>query len=186
MGDIGSSIIIRLLEGGAKVLGVDINISAAETKSGWESSVASGDLRFTVANVTKESDVEAYTAEAIKLFERLDIVVLSAGVLPTPISWMECDVSSFDRTLAINTKGGPFVPESALDTSYLYHASANLSVVTVFFGAKYAALAMRPFAEERKKEGGGSIVIISSIAGLRARPTTSYAPSLLNRRKFGP
>lgn len=88
------------------MLGVDINIKNAESKSVWENSVKSGALRFCQANVTKNTDVEAYTLEAITLFNRLDIVVLSAGVLPTPISWMDCEVASFDRTMAINTKGG--------------------------------------------------------------------------------
>lgn len=106
LGDIASAIILGLLKEGATVLGVDLDLANAETKAPWGASVAAGSLKFFKGNVTVEEDVKSYTEEAVKLFGRLDAVVLSAGILPTPTPWVVSDVSQFDRGMAINAKGG--------------------------------------------------------------------------------
>lgn len=160
-GGLGLTIVKSLLHHGAKVLLVDLSIKDLISDPALTPFSQAGTLKFSLADVTLEEDAARYASEAVEAFGRLDIAILSAGICPPPGSWMEADVASLDQAMAVNTKG-------------------------VYFGVKYIAQAMRPFALEAKATGGCSITFISSTGGLRGTPGMSpYAASKWAVRGLG-
>ena len=97
--------------------------------------------KFLHQDSSAEADWALAIAATIKAFGRLDIVVNNAGIEAVcPI--VDTTVETFERIMRVNSTG-------------------------VFLGIKHAILAMRPGGAAGR---GGSIINLSSIAGLRGFP----------------
>ena len=56
------------------------------------------------ADVAKPGDVETLFKQTVDAFGKIDLVVHSAGIMPT-VRIAECDVETFDRAVATNLRG---------------------------------------------------------------------------------
>lgn len=145
---------VALISGSARGLGAAMAETLAEggakiviadilTKEGEETAAKLGgsNAMFVKLDVTKESDWEAAIAAAVKRFGGIDVVVNNAGIESIALL-ADCTLEDFNRSLNVNTTG-------------------------TFLGIKHAIRAMRPNGISGR---GGSIVNISSIAGLKGSP----------------
>lgn len=130
-GDIARVAARKFLEGGARVLLVDLDEAALEDAV---SSLRSESVRSRVADVTSEADTRGYVGHAVEIFGAVDVLVANAGIEGEVAPVSEYDTASFRKILDINVTG-------------------------VFLGIKHAFPVMAA-------NGGGSIVITSSIAGV--------------------
>lgn len=102
-----------------------------------------------VADVSRETDVAAMVAEAMRTYGRLDCAFNNAGIGHPPLSTLDVSIEMFNRYLAVNLTG--------------------------------TLLCMQHEIRVMLEQGGGSIVNMASLSGLRATPKmTPYAAS-----KFG-
>ncbi|KAF8859260.1 putative 2,5-dichloro-2,5-cyclohexadiene-1,4-diol dehydrogenase [Acephala macrosclerotiorum] len=144
-GSIGLATAHRFLHEGAKVVLIDINSRALQdAKTDLEAKLPAGivgseSIYYITADITSEPAVEAFVAETIKVFGRLDSVFLCAGLSYPSASVLETSVDLYDRVMSIDCR-------------------------SAFLGIKHAGTAMRDL------KNGGSIILASSIAGLRATP----------------
>ena len=120
---------------GAKVVVADINDSTGETTAS-QICESGGGCFFVHLDVTKEEDWKRAIQMVVSNFERLDILVNSAGIPP------RYEVEGIEDT-----------PLEEWDALMDTHAKG------VFLGTKHAIPEMR-------RGGGGSIVNVSSIRGL--------------------
>lgn len=102
---------------------------------------AGGKAEFRKQDVTSEPEWEAIVADAAKRLGGLDVVVNNAGI-EKMAKIADCSVEEFRRIQEVN-------------------------VVGVFLGTKHAVRAMSPGGVAGR---GGSIVNVSSVAGLRGFP----------------
>ena len=133
-GGIGQSTAQRFLAEGAKVMLVDVDEVALQQTA----ATLAGDSSYCVADVSNESDTQAYVAATLEQFGRIDILLANAGIegVVAPIS--EYDEAIYDRVMAVNVKGA-------------------------WLGIKHVFPVMQ-------RNGGGSITITSSIAGVTGAP----------------
>ena len=136
-GDVGAESVALMLKRGASVVAVDSDSAALERLAA--SLGPTGPLKTIRADVSQESDVASYVAQAVATFGRLDVLFNNAGYNGGPsAAWrLTPDVSKadFEAIFAVNVRG-------------------------VFLGMKHAIPAMLA-------GGGGSIINMSSVAGLR-------------------
>ena len=118
---------------GAKVVFGDVR-DAEGQKVEAAIRAAGGDGVYVHLDVTSEDDWRRAVHTAESRYGRLDILVNNAGITVPRLPIDQTSAESWDRVMAVNTKG-------------------------VFLGTKHAIPAMR-------RAGGGSIVNISSIAGI--------------------
>lgn len=109
IGGIGFATVKLFLQSGAKgIVLVDITSSALESAVATLSSDDRGKCELLAADVTSESNAEAYVAKAIERWGRLDISVQNAGIASERVSILETDVSLWERTMSVNALGGMF------------------------------------------------------------------------------
>jgi NAD(P)-dependent dehydrogenase (short-subunit alcohol dehydrogenase family) len=133
---IGGGVARRLASDGASVLIADIADDAAEANADGIRS-AGGVVTSIHADMARHDDIRRMIEAAVSEFGRLDILVQNAWGAPTQ-----------------NVSGTAIdVPESAWDVGMAVMTKA------LFLGAKYAV-------PEMQKNGGGSIVNISSVHGI--------------------
>ena len=128
---IGAAAARRFVAEGARVVLVDRDEAALADVAGplgRAATVLAGD-------VTLEATAPAYVAHARRLFGRLDIALLNAGIEGEVATIPELPLAVFDRVMAVNVRG-------------------------VWLGLAAVLPAIQA-------DGGGSIVITSSSAGLR-------------------
>jgi 3-oxoacyl-[acyl-carrier protein] reductase len=96
----GRGIAARFAEEGAKLVVVDINEEAAKMVAGeiGDSAIA------VVADVSKNSDVEAMIKQTVAQWGRLDILVNNAGTTHRNKPMTEVTEEEFDRIFAVNVK----------------------------------------------------------------------------------
>ena len=96
----GQGIAARFAEEGAKLIVVDINEEAAKMVAGeiGDSAIA------VVADVSKNSDVEAMIQQTVAQWGRLDILVNNAGTTHRNKPMTEVTEEEFDRIFAVNVK----------------------------------------------------------------------------------
>lgn len=114
------------------------------------------------ADVTSEADVKRYVDETIKAFGRLDVALLCAGISYSSTSILETDVDQYDKVMQVNCRSG--MPHYG---PTLKGQSVQSNTFLAFLGVKHCGIAMK------NAENGGSIILVSSIAGLRATPGLS-------------
>ncbi|KAK8131164.1 hypothetical protein PG984_007602 [Apiospora sp. TS-2023a] len=146
-GTIGLETATRMLQEGANLSMVDISTEAMNRAMDKLSEVLGQQvddvsLRIlpTIADCTDEADVEAFTDNTFQRFGRLDCAFLNAGRSYSSRSIFDTKVEDYDELMRINVR-------------------------SAFLGLKHSARVMRDAGH-----GGGSIVLTSSTAGLRAAP----------------
>lgn len=97
----GRAIAIQFAREGARVACADINLPAAEQTV---AQLPAGAGLAIYLDVTSEASVQAAIARTVETFERLDILVNSAGIGPVR-SWDELTLEDWNRTLAVNLTG---------------------------------------------------------------------------------
>lgn len=109
---IGRATALRFAEEGAKVVGWDINDSAAEALIS-DIRKAGGEGHFAAINVANASSVETGVQEVIKQFHRIDVLINNAGIVRDSqlIKWKDGAVvatmtdEQWDSVIAVNLKG---------------------------------------------------------------------------------
>lgn len=129
----GRAIAVLLVREGARVVGVDVNLAAAEETARLVAAEG-GEMTALAADVTKENDVRRVVEATLGKFGRIDILVNNVGG---------------------SIPGGPeeIAPEA-------WHEQFHHNL-------HYVYLSIRLVAPLMAGQGGGSIVNISSVAGLR-------------------
>ena len=141
---------------GAKVVGVsrtkaNLDETLAQVKA------AGGEGQVVAADLSRPEGAEKAVAETLKTFERIDILVNSAGV---GYSWLEKSPGSM----------GP-VDDT---TPEKWHEVMAINLDSLYYMCRLVI-------PEMKKQGGGSIVNVTSISGFQGLPGGSY----LHGRKRG-
>jgi len=138
---------VAIVTGGASGIGA----ASAALLAGAGATVVVADLqdardsagRFVCHDVASEESWQALLADVLKHEGRLDIMVNNAGISGGAGNVENTDVATWQRVQAINSEG-------------------------VFLGCKYAIQGMKHIVGAAKPEPQGSIVNISSVAGLQA------------------
>ncbi|KAB2579978.1 Short-chain dehydrogenase/reductase SDR [Lasiodiplodia theobromae] len=161
-GAIGLCTAIRFVNEGARVVLVDVSpetLAAAEERiaAALPSSVQLQDRLLSLqADVTSEADVAKTFEETLRKWGRLDCAFLNVGVSYAGKSLFDTSEEEYDRVMRINVK-------------------------SAFLTLKHAASAMK-----EQTPSGGSIILTSSIAGLRGTPGLSvYSTSKFAIRGLG-
>jgi len=126
----GRGIAARFAEEGAKVVVADINEESAKNVAGeiGDSAIA------VVADVSKNSDVEAMIQQSVAQWGRLDILVNNAGTTHRNKPMTEVTEEEFDRIFAVNVKsvfltarhGVPLMKEQGLGVILNVASTAGL------------------------------------------------------------
>ncbi|OJD28687.1 short-chain dehydrogenase [Diplodia corticola] len=161
-GAIGLSTAIRFIHERARVALVDVSpealVAAKERIAAALPPAAQLDHRLLVlqADVTCEADVERCFGQVLQKWGRVDCAFLNVGISYASKSLLDTSEDDYDRIMHVNVK-------------------------SAFLTLKHAAAAMKAQAP-----AGGSIVLTSSIAGLRATPGLSlYSTSKFALRGLG-
>lgn len=103
-GGIGRAVALRLAKDGFS-LTVNYSGNAAQTQEVVATIKAAGGQAIAVqADVANAKEVDGLFKEALKAFDKIDVVVNSAGIMPlTPIA--EGDAETFDKVIATNLRG---------------------------------------------------------------------------------
>ncbi|KAF5508070.1 Levodione reductase [Colletotrichum fructicola] len=162
-GSIGLETSARLLQEGANLGLVDISSDALERavsqlKVNIPGETIENRILTVTADVTSEKAVEQYTTKIASHFQRLDCAFLNAGVSYTSTSIFDTTEETYDRIMQVNVKSGmhPLSPQPGDIRTFL--------TIAAFLGIKHTAKAMKDLGT------GGSIILTSSIAGLRGTP----------------
>jgi NAD(P)-dependent dehydrogenase (short-subunit alcohol dehydrogenase family) len=140
---IGQAIAELLAEEGAAVVVTDVDeLRGPEVVAGIKK--AGGEAVFLDQDVTSEPRWAEVVGEIGRRFGKLDVLVSNAGIGIGAPSIVDMSLADWRRQTAINLDG-------------------------VFLSVKYSLPLMRKSA--RDKSGGGSIIMMSSLAGLRGAPT---------------
>jgi NAD(P)-dependent dehydrogenase (short-subunit alcohol dehydrogenase family) len=108
---IGRACAERLAKEGAKVLLTDVNTADGE-RVAREIAAGGGTAQFARCDVSRESDVAAAIAAALKAHGRIDILVNNAGILDDA-PFLELPVAEFDRILGVNLRGAFLMGQAA-------------------------------------------------------------------------
>lgn len=103
-GLIGYTSAERLAKEGAKVLLVDIDEEKLKEKE-QEAKKNNLAISYTVADVTKSKDVEAYVKTAIDRYGKIDLFFNNAGIEGVVKPMNEYPEDVFDKVMAVNVKG---------------------------------------------------------------------------------
>lgn len=109
-GAIGLETSARLLQDGARLSLVDISLEAlqsavTELSKSIEGNFEDRIISF-VADVTSESDTEAFVSGTVKQFGRLDGAFLNAGISYSATSIFETTAEDYERVMRVNVKSG--------------------------------------------------------------------------------
>ncbi len=125
---IGLGISERLAAAGAKVLIADLN-----TQTGTEAvkKITSQGLKahFIQTDVSKETDVQKMTEEAVKVFGGIDILVNNAGIYPNQLV-MNMLPADFDKVINVNLKGVYLTTHMAAHTMIKQNRGGKIINVT--------------------------------------------------------
>ncbi|MEQ4304653.1 glucose 1-dehydrogenase [Plantactinospora sp. B6F1] len=100
-GGLGRASAERLAAEGARIVVVDIDGDSARHVA---ESLPTEAIAVT-ADVSSESDVERYMAEAVAAFGRVDLFHLNAGIFGSFAALPDVTVEDFDRVCAVNVRG---------------------------------------------------------------------------------
>ena len=101
---IGKAIAVRLAREGARAVIADIN-RAMMARTAKEIGAAGGSVRTLYCDVQKKPLIDRTVAQIIRWYKRLDVMVYMVGVNPSA-PFLRTDEKRWDRTLAINLRGG--------------------------------------------------------------------------------
>ena len=163
---IGRACARRLVEDGARVtICGRTEASLAQAAEAIDAASLPGQIQFTVADVTVETDVEAAVAHAAGEAECLHGVVANAGGGGMPMPYGDLDTEEFQRVLNLNVLGTMLCMKHAIPRmleaeggSFVGMSSLAGHITHPFFHAYCAGKAgieamMRNAADEYGKEG---------------------------------
>lgn len=102
-GGIGLATAKKMLEEGANgILLVDLSEDALKEAT---AELNSDKIHSIAADVTKSDDVKKYTDKAIKLFDKIDVLFLNAGVEGVVKPIEDYPEKTFDQVMNVNVKG---------------------------------------------------------------------------------
>ena len=119
---IGLAISQQLQEDGyaLSILGTSPADKLAEVLAGLSSR---GPILYTCGNVADASDRQAFFAETMRVFGRIDLLVNNAGVAPlVRADVLDMSEESYDRVMGINLKGPVFLSQLAARQMLLQEA----------------------------------------------------------------
>ena len=101
---IGRAACLTFARAGARVLVVDRDGAEGEATAALVRE-AGGDAHFVEADVSRSADVQAYVAEAVRRYGRIDCFFNNAGIEGRVALTEDYDEAVFDSVLAVNVKG---------------------------------------------------------------------------------
>lgn len=126
VGGIGTAVIERLSEAGAKLVVVDLDAERAAAAA----AALPGEAIGVGADVSTEAGVETYMAAAIETYGSADLHHLNAGIAGTPnIQLTDATVSEWDAVMGVNLRG-PFLGVRAAFRHYIETGTSGSIVVT--------------------------------------------------------
>lgn len=101
-GGIGLATARKFLSEGARVLLVDLSSEALQAAA---NELDSGDVAWTLGDVSSPDDTQSYVEHAVSRFGGIDIVFANAGVEGAVRPLTETSVEDFDRVIRVNVRG---------------------------------------------------------------------------------
>lgn len=129
-GGIGAATARRLSAEGAGVVVVDVDADRARSVA----ASLPGEATHVGADVSRESDVDAYMRAAVERFGRVDLYHLNAGIAGSLAPLPSLDADEFDRVMAVNVRG-VFLGVRAAFRQFAVQASAGNVVITGSIGS---------------------------------------------------
>jgi NAD(P)-dependent dehydrogenase (short-subunit alcohol dehydrogenase family) len=132
---LGRAFVLALAEGGASVMAADLNEAGLEQTA----TLASGDVRTTLCEVSDEAACDAAVEATVSAFGGLDALVNNAGIVAvTRAPAREISVEEFDRVMAVNVRGTWLMCRSAIPalTEAGGGSIVNLASETAFSGSR--------------------------------------------------
>jgi NAD(P)-dependent dehydrogenase (short-subunit alcohol dehydrogenase family) len=132
---LGRAFVLALAEGGASVIAADLNEAGLEQTA----TLASGDVRTTLCDVSDEAACDAAVDATVSAFGGLDALVNNAGIVAvTRAPAREISVEEFDRVMAVNVRGTWLMCRSAIPalTEAGGGSIVNLASETAFSGSR--------------------------------------------------
>jgi len=100
---IGRAIALGYAAEGARLVAADINLPAAQ-QTAADIAAAGGQAIAVEVDVSQRAQVEAMLAQALRAYERVHLLVCSAGIGPIH-HFLDIPEDEWDRVLAVNLKG---------------------------------------------------------------------------------
>lgn len=98
-GGMGKSVVHRFLEKGAKVVAVDIDISAIAELA----AIFPGQVLVLEANLTNEKEVAGLVEQTIDHFSKLDVLINVAGIAQSAKNIEDVSLKEWERIMAVNS-----------------------------------------------------------------------------------
>lgn len=111
-GKIGVETAARLIREGANVTLMDISFEALEEAlvtlkdAIYTGEIATSRILTVVGDASKEEDLRTAVERTLKMFKRIDIAFLNAGVSYKAIPLLQTSDEQFDEVMGINVKSG--------------------------------------------------------------------------------
>ncbi len=102
---IGREIALRLAKDGAYVLVTDINAEGCRETADMIIEQYGPKAKVSITDITQEARIEDMIREALKIYNRIDILVNNSGIAG-PIKYIEdISIAEWDQTMAVNLRG---------------------------------------------------------------------------------
>lgn len=127
-GGIGSAVVERLMDEGARVLATDINEDTLAALQKKLDAKYPGMLHTMKCDVTKQAEVKAAVAEGWKLFGTIDTLInVAGGSLPgCPTHLLEVTEERWDMIMALNAKSTLFFGQEFIRTHLEHHTTGSI------------------------------------------------------------
>jgi NAD(P)-dependent dehydrogenase (short-subunit alcohol dehydrogenase family) len=159
-GGIGTATAKLFLEEGAKVLLVDLSEDNLKKVA---DELASNNLSYCVADVSKETDVKHYVQEAVNKFGKIDIFFNNAGIEGGVSPAVDYPVDTFDKVIAVNLRGvflgNKYIAPQMNDGGSIFITSSVAGLtgfpgLVAYVASKHGVIGlMRTFAKELAPRG---------------------------------
>jgi NAD(P)-dependent dehydrogenase (short-subunit alcohol dehydrogenase family) len=170
---IGRHYSLALAELGARVMIADIEDGGALASEIAEAHGA-GSAASAVCDVSDEAQVQALVAQTLARFGQIDVLVNNAALYAklTPRNFNEWDVATWDRVMAVNTRG-PFLMVKHVAPHMMARRSGK--IVNIASGAPYKGVprmlpyvsskgAIIAFTRALSRELGGYGIAVNSLS----------------------
>ena len=156
-GDIGEGIAHRLAAEGASVVVNDVHAAQGERVAA-AIRTAGGQAQFVAADVTRDADMRALVAAAVRHFGRLDAMVNNAGWTHRNRPALEVSEDEFDKCFADNVKS---LYLATIHATPVFRTQGGGSFITI---ASTAGLRPRPGLTWYNASKGAAITLSKSLA----------------------
>jgi NAD(P)-dependent dehydrogenase (short-subunit alcohol dehydrogenase family) len=143
-GGLGRASAHRLASEGAHIVVVDIN---AETAAEVASSLPTESISVQ-CDVSSEKDVERYMSEALKMFNKIDLYHLNAGIFGSFETLPNISVDDFDRVMNVNIRG-QFLGLRSAFRQYAAQKSTGAIVVTASIASLTGSADLLPYVTSK-------------------------------------